>query len=213
MKGHKGMTLVEMMVAFGIFLMIASLIVSVTGTGRMSWTSLAARIYLKTQAQRVISSLTNELSQTDRAIQYSSIPSEDNGRSIRFSIPTINSSGALLLSTSGSIQWGDGTPVGTGNSIRYRFNTTSFQLAREILGPLPSLARIDQQTVASDMTYFNVTYNSTRSVYEVAFRFRADRFAGSQVPTIYYPPQRNIGSAGTPIIVDTNITVSIRPAN
>jgi len=206
MKREKGFTLIELMVAMGLFLMVASLVLSVTGTGRVSWTAIATHLFLKGQAQRVITALSSELSQSNSG-QIFGPP----GPRVHFKIPTVNATSALLLGSGGEVQWGDGSEAGVGNYIQYRYDAGNLTLVRERLGP--TLAALSLQVIAQDMTYFNVVPGNF-SQYEVSFRLRKAGFAGAPLPQpIQYPPQRNTGSAGAPVIADTNITIAIVPAN
>jgi len=167
-----GFTLLELMVALGIFVTIVTLTFSITGRGRMSWTESSARMYIHSQARIVSTEVTRELMLS----KYSRIFLSDNDRdgtdeSIKFSVPVVDgSTGNLKGAGRSGLQWGDGSIQG--NSINYVF--AEGNLLRRILDSDSNV--VEERIIARNVSYFSVARK--KLWYEITVGFHLDDYLG-----------------------------------
>ncbi len=173
--------MVELMVSVTVFLIIASLVFSVTGTGRVSWYISSAEIFLYSQARGALSTLSRELmlSNSSRAFV------EDAGTTLRFSIPLVDGSGDLMMTPGGDLRWGDGSVEG--NSIKYTLSGTD--LMRQIVDA--GGGTVSESAVAHDVTNFDVAFLDPQ--YDFTIDFSLNNYMGKQFPgTLTYTVSTSI---------------------
>ena len=182
----KGLTLVEIVVALGIFSIIISLVFSITGSGRISWTIAAAKLYVSSQERQASTVISQELVLSRYGTK--AWPATD-GHSIRFSIPLVGDDEELQLSGGGDLLWGDGTTQG--NSIEY--SVINEKLVRRVLDA--SLTEISIKSLAQNVTNFTVSIPGGGQ-YDINIVFDMDRYLGTELPS---PITANITFAVTPM--------------
>jgi prepilin-type N-terminal cleavage/methylation domain-containing protein len=178
----KGFTLIELVISSTIFLIIISLVFSITGTGRVSWTIASARMHVHTQARQASSFIREELILSNDTRVFI----EDGGTSIRFGIPLVTASGELSLSGGGDLRWGDGTNEAF--SIKYvpvvqMINGTPVtNLVRQRLSD--TMVVVEERVIARDLDAANpptVVLLSGR--YELTYNFILASYMGRNLPT------------------------------
>jgi len=173
----RGSTLVEMMVAVGIFFLVIGVIFSISGTSRMSWNIAHTRIFLQTQARNAITSITNDFIWASRALN------PDIGAELSFKIPLVDPvTDGLDTWPGGDIKWGDG--VNLNNYIDYR--VINGNLVRQLLDFSKAPIAGSQRIIAQHVTNFNVTLNGNQ--YTITISFSMNNFWGALLPSpVIYP--------------------------
>lgn len=182
---HKrGLTLVELMISLGILMTISSLMLVVTGTGRVSWSVAAAKLYLTSQARQASTIIQQELSLSEYATRVV-IPSD--GKSIRFSIPLVKAGGvddeALDVTNTGDLKWGDGVEGHEGYSIEYFIPDGTTDLIRRILNANSPPAEISRRIIAHNVQSFSISSPLNTRQYLIAINFSINRYIGGRLPT------------------------------
>jgi hypothetical protein len=174
----RGLTIAELMISLGILMIISSLMLVVTGTGRASWSVAAAKLYLSSQERQATSMINQELSLSD----FDRVIIPAGGASVRFNIPLALSNGTLDYTAAGDLKWGDG--ANEGYSIEYFIPSNTTNLVKRILNtPSASFAEIagSRVVIAHDVSTFNITATSTRQCI-VVIHFSVDSYLGTRLP-------------------------------
>jgi Tfp pilus assembly major pilin PilA len=180
---HKrGITLVELMISLGILMIISSLMLVVTGSGRISWTVAAAKLYVSSQARQASLVIQQELSLSEHTTH--AIVASDN-KSIRFNIPIViasgTSEGSLDLESTGDLKWGDGATKG--NWIEYFIPSGTTDLVKRVLDD--SLVEVSgtRRVIARGVQNFSITTPAGTRQYLVTLDFSIDKYLGGKLPT------------------------------
>lgn len=173
MSKHKGFTLIEIIVALGIVTIISSLVLSILGTGGVSWSLVSAKVFLRTQARQAVLNISRELMESTRSRTFIGA----GGTSIRFSIPLVDETGAVRTSPGGDLLWGDGETEG--NFINYTLSNGN--LVRQILNA--SLNPVGQERIIAQ--YANAfQVQLLTSQFEFTLTLSVDRYSGR----LFSPP-------------------------
>lgn len=192
-KYIRGFTLVELMISLGILMIISSLMLVVTGSGRLSWSVAAAKLYLASQERQASAIIQQELLLS----KLGNIPdSPDNvtEENVTFKIPLVKSDGSLYLNSDYNLRWGDGDTEGY--YIQYVKEEDADNLLRRILNA--SLSEVSRRVIAHGVQNFNVTIPSHTLKYKIAINFSIDKHLGVKLPTP---------------IEDKNFTFNVTPMN
>jgi len=169
---RRGFTLVELMISLGILMIVSSLMLVVTGSGRVSWSVAAAKLYLTAQERQASTIISQEL-MLSRYIPAS-------GASLKFNIPLVDSdTGDLKRTSAGDLKWGDGETEG--NYIEYVKEVDANNLLRRILNS--SSSEVSRRVIARDVQSFNVTALPTTRQYQIVINFSIDRYLGGRLPS------------------------------
>jgi len=160
------------MVSLGILMIVSSLMLVVTGSGRVSWSVAAAKLYLAAQERQASTVISQEL-MLSRYIPTS-------GASIKFNIPlTDPDTGDLLRTQTGDLKWGDGDTEGY--SIEYVKAVDANNLLRRVLNA--SSSEVSRRIIAHGVQSFNVTALPATRQYQIVINFSIDRYLGSKLPS------------------------------
>lgn len=161
-----GLTLIEVMVATGIFLIIVSMIFSVTGSGRMSWMVAAAKLYLSSQGRQASTIIQQELSLAHwsnteddwKVFLLGSTTEPDIYDSFYFQIPLAikggTKDGELDTEYDGNLKWGDGTTQGY--LIQYRVDSNANLIRRVLREDLTT--EVNSRIVAHNVESFSIAH-------------------------------------------------------
>jgi len=171
MKAKKGITLVELMISAGIFVIIASLTFSVTNSGRTSWGISGAQIFLKSQARQAIANISEELMQSTAGRVFLS-----GNQNIRFNRPVIETN-EEIKKVNDNVVWGDGQTEN--NSINYLLSGTD--LVRQILDSALNPVAGTQKIIAKNVSGFVINVLATDK-FEFTITFQLNNYLGTTLP-------------------------------
>jgi type II secretory pathway pseudopilin PulG len=174
-KYIRGFTLVEVLISLGILMIISSLMLVVTGTGRLSWSTAAAKLYLTSQERQASAIIQQELS-LSKYVTKIFVPT---GESVRFQIPLVKLDGSLDLTAVGDLKWGDGDTEDY--YIEYVKEVDANNLLRRVLDA--SLSEVNRRVIAHGVQNFNVTILPDTRQYQVTIDFSIDRYLGGRLTT------------------------------
>jgi len=155
----------------------------VTGTGRVSWSVAAAKMYLASQGRQASNVIQQELSLSEYGTRFS-IPSD--GKSVCFSIPLIKEGGvddeALDITATGDLKWGDGVEGHEGYSIEYFIPAETTDLVRRVLNASTAPTGVSR-IIARNVQSFSITSPAGTRQYLITINFSIDRYLGGRLPT------------------------------
>jgi len=192
-NAEKGLTLIEIMISLGILVIISSLMLAMTGTGRTSWAVASAKLYLSSQARQAVNVIQQELSLSEYGTRV--ILGSDN-RSVRFSIPIVKPEpdGSLDLTATGDLKWGNGTIEGY--SIEYFIPSDTTNLSRRVWDGSTEVSG-SRRVIARDVQSFSIAAPGGTRQYDITLVFSISRYLGTRLPTP----------------ITSNLTLTVTPMN
>lgn len=176
LKHSSAFSLVELMVAMGIFAMVTYLVLISTVSNRSSYAIASATIFLNAQARQAVSNLRRDLLEAKTSsIVLEDETGQDTGiyRRIRFKIPLIDSDGDLMTTTGGDIAFG--ADQSQNNYIRYALNGTNLekQVVNNLGAPVGTA-----KMIAQNVSTFTVVYDSDLNQYEITIGLALSNYEG-----------------------------------
>ncbi|MFA5259626.1 MAG: type II secretion system protein [Candidatus Omnitrophota bacterium] len=179
---RQGFTLLELMISLTILMTISSLMLIVTGSGRVSWSVAAAKLYLASQERQASNVIQQELSLSEYGSRFS-IPADK--KSVRFSIPLVKAGGtddeALDITATGDLKWGDGVEGHEGYSIEYFIPDDTTDLVRRVLNT--SAVEVSRRIIARNVQSFSIASPVNTRQYLITINFYIERYLGGRLPT------------------------------
>ncbi len=124
---RRGFTLLEMLMAIGIFMILIGITFTALNTSNVSWDAHNVRLDVQQEARRGVEAVASDLYQTASG----QISVTSGNTVITFKVPVVVGGDTDIYDASGNINWG--ADASTANSIRYSRNAATSQLIREIV--------------------------------------------------------------------------------